>query len=121
MANSNFEVPDMRAFAEKSVEQMKTAFDGFLAATQKVLNQAQTQALGAQSGVREMSELAMRYTERNIAASFEFAQKLMQAKDAKEVAELNAEYLKRQTETLSEQAREFGRQAAKIGVPQVKT
>ena len=44
----------------------------------------------------------------------------MQAKDAKEVAELNAEYLKRQTETLSEQAREFGRQAAKIGVPQVK-
>ena len=81
----------MRAFAEKSVEHMKTAFDGFLAATQKVLNQAQTQALGAQSGVREMSELAMRYTERNIAA------------------------------TLSEQAQEFGRQAAKIGVPQVKT
>ena len=91
MANSNFEVPDMRAFAEKSVEQMKTAFDGFLAATQNLINQAQTQALGAQSGVREMSELAMRYTERNIAA------------------------------TLSEQAQEFGRQAAKIGVPQVKT
>lgn len=115
--DSNFEMPDMRAFAEKSVEQMKTAFDGFLAATQKAVNQAQTQALSAQSGVREMSELAMRYTERNMATSFEFAQKLMQAKDAKEVAELNADYLRTQMQTLTEQAQELGRHAAKLGTP----
>jgi hypothetical protein len=59
-----------------------------------------------------MSELAMRYTQRNIAASFEFAQKLAQAKDAKELAELNAEYIRRQMEALTEQAQELGRQAA---------
>jgi phasin len=110
--DNNFEMPDMRAFAEKSVEQMRTAFDGFLAATQKAVNQAQTHALSTQGGVREMSELAMRYTQRNIAASFEFAQKLAQAKDAKELAELNAEYIRRQMEALTEQAQELGRQAA---------
>jgi hypothetical protein len=115
--DNNFEMPDMRAFAEKSVEQMTTAFDRFVAATQTAVNQAQAHALSAQSGVRELNELAMRYTEKNIAASFDFAQKLMQAKDAKQVAELNAEYIRRQMESLTEQAQELGRQAAKLGMP----
>jgi phasin len=115
---NNFEMPDMRAFAEKSVEQVKTAFDSFLAATQTAVNQAQSQALSAQGGVREMSELTMRYTERNIAASFEFAQKLMQAKDAKQMAELQAGYIRSQMAALGEQAQELGKQAAKMGMPQ---
>lgn len=115
--DNNFEMPDMRAFAEKSVEQVKTAFDSFLAATQTAVNQAQSQALGAQGGVREMSELAMRYTERNIAASFEFAQRLMQAKDAKQMADLHAEYIRSQMAALSEQAQELGRHAAKMATP----
>jgi hypothetical protein len=118
--DGNFEMPDMRAFAEKSVEQAKTAFDSFIAATQTAVNQAQSHALNAQGGMREMGELAMRYTERNIAASFAFAQKLMQAKDAKQMADLHAEYIRTQMTTLAEQAQELGRQAAKIGVPQPK-
>jgi hypothetical protein len=118
--DSNFEKPDMAAFAEKSVEQVKTAFDSFLAATRTAVNQAQSQALSAQTGVREMSELAMRYTERNIAASFEFAQKLMQARDAKQMADLHAEYIRSQMVALTEQAQELGKQAAKVGMPQPK-
>jgi hypothetical protein len=118
MAQDNsFQMPDMRALAEKSVEQAKMAFDSFVAAAQQAVNTAQNQALTAQSGVREIGELAVRNTEKNIAASFAFAQRLMQAKDAKEIAELHAEYLKEQMQTLSEQAQEFGRQAMKLGVP----
>jgi len=116
--DSNFEMPDMRAFAEKSVEQVKTAMDGFLAATQTAVNQAQSHAINAQGGVREMSELAMRYTERNIAASFDFAQKLMQAKDAKQMADIQGEYIRSQMAALTEQAQELGRQLAKLGMPQ---
>ncbi len=118
--DDKLEMPDLRAFAEKSAEQMKTAFDGFLAATQTAVNQAQSQAVNAQSAVREMSELAMRYTQRNIAAAFEFTQKLMQAKDAKQIADVHADYVRSQMAALGEQAQEFGRKAAKMGVPQPK-
>jgi len=117
MAQDNsFQMPDMRALAEKSVEQAKTAFDSFVAATQQAVNTAQNQAMSAHAGVREMGELAVRNTEKNIAASFAFAQRLMQAKDAKEIAALHAEYVKEQMQALSEQAQEFGRHAMKLGV-----
>jgi len=115
--DNGFDMPDMRAFVEKSVEQAKTAFDSFLSATQQAVNTAQSQALSTQGGMREMGQLAMRFTERNIAASFEFAQKLLKAKDAKEIADLHAEYIKAQMQALADQAQELGRQAAKLGTP----
>ena len=111
----NFEIPaEMREFAEKSVEQAKQAFDGFIAATQHAVGTAETQAKTLQTGARQSSELAMRFAERNVAASFEFAQRLLKAKDAKEMAELQAEYIKSQIATLTEQAKELGQQAAKM-------
>jgi phasin len=113
--DDSFEMPDMRAFAEKSVEQAKKAFDNFAAAAQQAVNTAQTQALSAQEGVRDIGELAIRNTEKNIAASFAFAQRLIQAKDAREIADLHAEYIKSQMQALAEQAQEFGRRAMKIG------
>jgi hypothetical protein len=117
MAQDNsFQMPDMRAFTEHA----KTAFETFAAAAQQAVQTAQTQAMSAQSGVREIGELAVRNTEKNIAASFAFAQRLMQAKDAKEIAELHADYIKEQMQALAEQAQEFGRQAMKLGVPTSK-
>jgi phasin len=121
MAKDDIFDSPMRVFAEKSVEQAKSAFDSFVAATQEVVNRAQNQAMSTQTGAREMGELAMRYAERNIAASFDFAQRLVQAKDAKEMADLHAEYIKKQMQTLTEQAQELGREAAKLGMPQTKT
>jgi len=114
--DNNFQMPDMRAFTE----QAKTAFETFVAAAQQAVNTAQTQALSAHSGVREIGELAVRNTQKNIAASFAFAQRLTQAKDAKEIAELHAEYIKEQMQALADQAQEFGRQAMKLGVPTPK-
>ncbi len=114
--DDSFEMPDMAAFAEKSVEQAKKAFDNFAAAAQQAVNIAQSQAQNAQSGVREIGELAIRNTEKNVAASFAFAQRLLQAKDAREIADLHAEYIKSQMQALAEQAQEFGRHAMKIGM-----
>ena len=59
----------------------------------------------------------MRYAERNIASSFDFAQKLMHAKDAAEVAALHSEYVNGQMAALTEQAKELSRQASKMGGP----
>ena len=79
--NSNFDIPaEMRAFAEKSVEQAKQAFDTFISAAQHAVNTAETQAASARTGVKDVAELAMRFSERNIASSFEFAQRLLHAR-----------------------------------------
>lgn len=114
--NGTFDMPaEMRAFAERGMEQAKTAFDSFVTAAQQAANVAQTQAMNAQSGAREVGALAMQFTERNITSSFEFAQKLMQAKDAAEAAAMHSDFVTRQVATLTEQAGELSRQAAKIG------
>jgi len=114
--NGAFDMPaEMRAFAERSMEQARTAFDSFVTAAQQAANAAQTQAMTAHSGAREVGTLAMQFAERNIASSFEFAQKLMRAKDAAEVAAMHSDYVTNQVATLTEQARELSRQASKIG------
>ncbi len=113
--NTNFEIPkEMRAFAEKSVEQAKVAFDSFFAAAQQAVNTAETHATTARTGAKEAGDLAMRFAERNIASSFEFAQRLLRAKDPQEVAALHAEYVKSQVATLTDQAKELSKQAAKM-------
>ncbi len=114
-SSMNFEIPaEMRAMAEKSVEQARQAFDTFVAATKHAVTTAETQAKGAQSGAKEAGELAMRFAERNIASSFELAQKLVRAKDPQEVLALQAEYTKSQIATLTEQAKELSQKAARI-------
>ena len=114
-SGGSFEIPaEMRAFAEKSVEQAKQACESFLNAAQNAVNTAGSQVTTAQSGAKEAGELAMRFAQRNIAASFEFAQKLARAKDPQEVIALHAEYAGSQIAVLSDQAKELGRQAAKI-------
>ena len=112
---SNFEIPaEMRAFAEKSVAQAKLAFDSFISAAQQAVNTAETHAATTRVGAKEAGDLAMQFAERNIASSFDFAQRLLQAKDPQEVAKLHAEYVKSQVATLTEQAKELSKQATKI-------
>ena len=113
--NGNFEVPaEMRAFAEKSVEQAKQAFNSFISAAQHAVNTAETQAASARTGAREVSEMAIGFTQHNVASSFEFAEKLVRAKDAQELTALHAEYLKNQIAVLTEQAKQLSQQAVKL-------
>jgi phasin len=111
----NFEIPaEFRAFAEKSVAQAKQAFEGLVAAAQHTANTAENQAASARSGAKEVGEMAVRFTERNIASSFEFAQKMVQAKDSSELIALHQDYVKSQIAALTDQAKELNKQAAKF-------
>ncbi|MGC1750067.1 MAG: phasin family protein, partial [Pseudolabrys sp.] len=113
--NAGFEIPaDMRALAEKSVEQAKQAFDIFISAAQHAVSTAENQAVTAKAGAKEVGELAVNFAERNIASSFEFAQKLLRAKDPKDVMALHAEYVSTQVAALTEQGQEPAKRAAKI-------
>lgn len=117
--NGGFEIPaEMRAFAEKSVEQAKQAFDSFMSAAQKAAATADQQATTARTSAQELGHLAVRFAERNIASSFEFAQRLVRAKDGEEVLALQGDYVKSQMAALNEQAKELSQQAAKIATPQ---
>ena len=113
--NMNFEIPaEMRALAEKSVDQARQAFETFMSAATQAASTADKQAAGARAGVKEVGELAVRFAERNVASSFEFAQQLVRAKDSQEVMALHADYVKRQIAALSEQTKELTTEAAKM-------
>ena len=124
MANadmSQFAVPpEMRALAERSVEEAKKAFDGFIDATRQAVTTFEGQAAAAQAGAKDMTQKAVTFAERNVDASFEFAQKLVRAKDAEEVIRLHADYVKAQIEALGEQARELGQAASKSASGQAR-
>ena len=116
-----FEIPpEMRALAEKSVAQAKQAFEGFVDAAQKAVNMAEGQASTARSGAKEVGNLAMNFAEKNMTSAFAFAQKLVQAKDLEEMLKLQSEYVRGQIEVLTEQAKDLGKIAAKVGTSGLK-
>jgi phasin len=116
-----FAIPnEMRAFAEQSVAQARKAFDGFIEAANKAMGQMQGHAQAAHSGATEIAHKSMTYAEQNVAATFDFAQKLLSAKDAAEVMGLQSQFLSRQMQALSTQAQDLGQSAAKIVVDAAK-
>jgi len=116
-----FAIPnEMRAFAEQSVAQARKAFDGFIQAANQTMGQLQGRAEAAHSGATEIAHKSISYAEQNVAATFDFAHKLMHAKDAAEMMGLQSEYLSRQMQALSSQVQELGQSAAKIMVDAAK-
>jgi phasin len=105
---------EMRAFVEQSVTQAKNAFDGFIQAANHAMGQFQGQAQAARGSANEIAQKSMAYAEQNMAATFEFAEKLMKAKDPTEVMRLQSEFLGRQMQALSSQIQELGQSAAKM-------
>jgi phasin len=124
MANDpmwNFDVPtQMRQFAEQSVEQAKKAVDGFLTAAHKTATTLETQASTAQSSAKDVSQKVMGFAEQNINNSFEFAQKLVRAKDIQEVMALQQEFLKAQMQAMQAQAKDLGTAATKAAMDSAK-
>ena len=108
MSNSPFEIPnEMRDFAERSVEQARKAFEGFLSVAQRASGVA-SDAANTPGGAKAVGAHVLSYTERNVNAAFDLAQKLVRAKDPQEALALQSEYMKAQLAVLQEQAKELG-------------
>lgn len=114
---NDFVPPEMRKFAEQSVQQAKKAFDELMSATQRAVSTFEGHASSAQTNAAELQRKVVAYSERNIGASLEFAQKLFQAKGPEDVMRLHADYVKSQMQALSEQARDLTEQATKSAAP----
>jgi phasin len=117
---SNFIAPDMRKFADQSVQQAKKAFDDLMTATHHAVSTFEGHASSAQTAALELQRKVVGYSERNVSASLDFAQNLLRAKDADEVMKLHADYVKRQMEALAEQTRDLAEHAAKTAKPPAK-
>jgi phasin len=113
--------PEMRALAEKSVEQAKQAVEGFISAAHRTVSTVEGQAETARKGAKDVGEKAMDFAGRNITNSFDFAQKLVRAKDVQEMLELQASYIRTQMQVLAEQAKELGQSTSKMATDPLKS
>jgi phasin len=103
----SFQVPEeMRDFAEKSVEQARKAFDGFLGAAHKAVDSME--GLTARSGATDVTRRTLGYADQNMKAAFDHAQRLVRAKDVQEAMQIQAEFVKAQFAAIQEQMKDIG-------------
>jgi phasin len=100
--------PEVRALAEKSVDQARKAFDGFIEAVHKTGDQAEGAATKLHAGAKEVSTKAAAFAEENVRAAFDHAEKLVRAKDPEEFLALQFEYVRTQGGLLQDRAKELG-------------
>lgn len=104
----NFQVPDeMRDFAEKSVEQARKAFDGFLGAAQKAVDSVDGSTSVVHSSTQDMARRSLGYTEQNMRAAFDHAQKLVRARDVQEAMQLQTDFIRNQFTAMQDQMKDL--------------
>ena len=109
MTNSPYEIPtELRDFAERSVDQARKAFEGFVTVAQKAVGTADGAAVEAQTSAKHIGSQILSYAEQNVNAAFDLAQKLVHAKTPQEAFALHSEYLKAQINALQTQVKELG-------------
>ncbi len=104
----NEQADKMREMAQTTLDKAKDAVSKYMAETQKMREKADSGVRATYSSVKEMNEKAAAYAEANVAAGFELAQKLLQAKDPQEMGTIYQNHLKEQMEKMNAQFREFG-------------
>ncbi|NNM73411.1 phasin [Enterovirga sp. DB1703] len=102
----------MRDFAEKSVEQARKAFDGFLSAAQKAVESIEGSTSSMQSSAADATRRTLSFAEQNITAAFDHAQRLVRAKDLQEAFQLQSDFAKAQFAAIQGQMKELGELAS---------
>lgn len=119
----NFEIPaSVRQLAEKTVEQSKEAYERFIEAARQAQSMFASSGDVMGSGAKEIQDKAIQYAEANIQAGFDVAERLVKARDLKEILDIQATFARQQMETYTRQAQEITRlmaQAAQKAQPTV--
>jgi hypothetical protein len=104
----NEQTEKMREMAQTTLDKAKEAVSKYMAESQKLREKADSGVRATYSSVKEINEKAAAYAEANVAAGFDLAQRLLQAKDPQEMGTIYQNHLKEQMEKLNAQFREFG-------------
>lgn len=109
MNGQTFEIPaEMRAFAEKSVDQARTAVGTLIGTALKTAEQVQTSSKSVQDSMQNVVAKGLDQVQENAAATFDFAQKLVRSRDLREAIDLQSEFLRSQIANLQAQAKDLG-------------
>jgi phasin len=121
MQRTPFDIPDqMREVTDKSVNQAKKALEQYLDATQQAIAKAEGSTKSVQEGAAEVNRQALAFVEENVAASFDLAQRLVQARTMEEIAALQKEYFTKQMKSLAEQGKSLGTMVERAGAQAAK-
>ena len=116
-----FEIPkDMRSAAEASFEQARKAFEKFVATAQATAGTIEERGATVRAGAKDVGAKAISYAEKNVQASLDYAQSLLQAKDLTEIMRLHGEYVQAQMRSLAEQASEMGQIVSRAAIEAAK-
>jgi phasin len=106
---NRFEIPqELRSMAEASFDQARKAFETFLSSAQQAASSLEGRGEAARANAKDFSIKAIAFAEKNVAASLDYAEKLLHAKDLTEVMTLHSNYVQGQMKVLAEQANEIG-------------
>ena len=119
--SERFEIPkEMRSMAEASFDQARRAFENFLASAQQTAAKIEGQGATVRAGAKDIGAKAISYAEKNVQASLDYAQSLLQAKDLTEIMKLHSEYVQAQMRSLAEQASEMGQIVSRAAMDAAK-
>ncbi|WP_413992077.1 phasin [Labrys okinawensis] len=112
---SKLEVPaSVRDFAEKGAAQAKETYTKIKAATDEASNALENTYSTATKGVSTLGLKVLENARTNTNATFDHAIALFGVKTFSDVIELNTAFVRKQAESLSAQAKEFGELAQKV-------
>ena len=94
------------AIVSQNIEQSAKAMQNYLEFVQKGISNTPW-------GKTDLSEKIKNNLEKNIATAFEYAQKLISAKDIQDAVRIQTEFMQTQLQTLNEQAKDLGETATK--------
>jgi phasin len=115
MQTPNFEIPnEMRDFAEKSVDQARTAVGTMMSNAIKASEQMQSAGQTFQSTFSAAIAKSFDHAQNNANAAFDYAQKIVRTKDLREALEVQSEFVRGQFASLQTQAKEFGALAQSV-------
>jgi phasin len=104
-----FEIPEaLRTATQQNLDQARVAYDRFMDAARQAHEVVTKSSAAMTSGAREVQERALKFTQENMDANFQFARDLARCKDLKEAMELQARFAREQMENYSFQAQELG-------------
>lgn len=120
--NNRFEIPkELRSMAEASFDQARKAFETFLSSAQQAVSSLEGRNEAVRASAKDVSVKAITFAEKNVAASLDYAERLLKAKDLTDVMKLHSEYVQGQMRTLAEQASEIGQAVTRAAVDAAKT
>jgi phasin len=116
-----FEIPnEIRAVAERSVDQAKVAFQQLMQAAEEAVSTLERGEKN-QGGALDISKKAMTFAERNVLSAFELAQKIVHTKDIQELVRMQTDFLQSQMQALGEQVKDLSETVSKAATDSKKT